>query len=490
MTNLLFTIILLCSGLLAVASFFLGRNSLRTKIREKVDALSGLNDDLSGSAEQVAAVSTDISVASKEQLDTLSSTVTASHEIRSMIEQTSESANQLKNQASELQSLTQSGNTAVEEMVLSSQDVKSGMEHFNTEMQQSMEQLSAALGVIKEIAGKTAVINEIVFQTKLLSFNASVEAARAGEMGKGFAVVAEEVGKLAQMSGGAANEISTIVEKSISVVNEAINATRSKIDSLTLVTTKKSEQGYLNAKTCEQVFSQMAKKFEETSLMIDHISSAAAEQAAGVAQLDVSVQKFQEAADRNRLIASQGIEHSHEVKTQIKTLSDLVISCTQNFGRLKAGGQKLKRFIWSDKLQLGVTAMDDEHKILIEKINNLVSVLEQYREDKNKTSLMKAFNELASYTVEHFSDEERFMESIGYAQLSSHKKIHQNLLKQVHGFGEQMNRGTVEDVKLISFLRNWLISHIMGIDMQYAAHYKEGSSTSGKSKVSKIRKAA
>ncbi|MBC7465119.1 MAG: hypothetical protein H7256_03945 [Bdellovibrio sp.] len=50
---------------------------------------------------------------------------------------------------------------------------------------------------MEEIGNKTKVINDIVFQTKLLSFNASVEAARAGEHGKGFAVVAEEVGKLA-----------------------------------------------------------------------------------------------------------------------------------------------------------------------------------------------------------------------------------------------------------------------------------------------------
>ena len=61
--------------------------------------------------------------------------------------------------------------------------------------------------LIETINQKTSVINDIVFQTKLLSFNASVEAARAGEHGKGFAVVAEEVGNLAQMSGNAAQEI-------------------------------------------------------------------------------------------------------------------------------------------------------------------------------------------------------------------------------------------------------------------------------------------
>ena len=61
---------------------------------------------------------------------------------------------------------------------------------------ESNKEIQEIVKVIAEIGNKTKVINDIVFQTKLLSFNASVEAARAGENGKGFAVVAEEVGKL------------------------------------------------------------------------------------------------------------------------------------------------------------------------------------------------------------------------------------------------------------------------------------------------------
>jgi hypothetical protein len=72
--------------------------------------------------------------------------------------------------------------------------------------------ISEIVELVKEIGNKTKVINDIVFQTKLLSFNASVEAARAGEHGKGFAVVAEEVGNLASMSGQASKEISALLE--------------------------------------------------------------------------------------------------------------------------------------------------------------------------------------------------------------------------------------------------------------------------------------
>lgn len=453
-------------------AFYWGRRSLRKSVANRLDSLRDLSADFSGSVEQVASVSIDIATASREQLDTLTSTVAASHEIRSMIEKTSDSTRSLHERASQLLDLAQSGNQAVQEMVSSSQETKSGMEHFGKEMQESMRQLEQVVVVIREIADKTKVINEIVFQTKLLSFNASVEAARAGEHGKGFAVVAEEIGKLAQMSGGAADQISQIVEKSVDVVNETIQSTRGKINSLTGEIARKSESGYENAKSCERVFGQMTGEIRETSAMVEHISVAASEQAQGVSQLDRSVQEFQEAADRNRLVASQGTEHSHEFKKQTQTLVKIVseLGDALSSGNKNDGRQRLKKFVWNSKLELGVSRMDDEHKILVEKINILVSRLEEQHVAKDKKALETAFGDLADYTAEHFSDEEKFMESIGYPQLQSHRRIHENLLKQVGAFGAQIRNGTLDDSKLVSFLRNWLISHIMGVDMQYAEH--------------------
>jgi len=452
---------------------FYRRPGRRAKVRDCVLELADVNQDLSGSAEQVASVARSVSSASQDQLDSLSSTVAASEEIRSMVERTSESASSLKTQATELLDFAQSGQKAVDTMVRSSQDVKSSMAVFETEMHESMAQLSAALDVIKQIATKTEVINTIVFQTKLLSFNASVEAARAGESGKGFAVVAEEVGKLARMSGDAANEIASIVQKSLKVSSEAIESTRSKIETLTSETQSKTEAGFQNAKTCEETFVQMGSKIRATTEMIEHITTASAEQAQGVTQLDHSIRQFKEAADRNRLISSQAIEQAREVETQVGVLGTLVTNFRSLTG-VKAGKKILKRFIWNDRLELGAPKMDAEHKILIDKINTLVSELESHSVKSDIPALVRAFQDLGDYTVEHFEDEERFMESIAYPQFSSHKRIHQNLLQQLQGFGEQIKQGQIDDEKLVSFLRNWLISHIMGVDMKYAEHYKTG----------------
>lgn len=94
-------------------------------------------------------------------------------------------------------------------------EIDSSNKELVKEIERNNTELTKITNMISEINEKTQVINDIVFQTKLLSFNASVEVVRAGEHGKGFAVVAEEVGNLASMSGKASLDISEMLETSI-----------------------------------------------------------------------------------------------------------------------------------------------------------------------------------------------------------------------------------------------------------------------------------
>ena len=445
----------------------------RKKMQINLDDVTTISFDLTGSAEQVSTVSTDLLSSSQEQLDTLNSTVSASHEINSMIMRTSDNAKELSENALQLQEMANEGRSIVQNMVTSSLEIKEGSEQFKNQMQESISELSNALLVIQEIADKTKLINEIVFQTKLLSFNASVEAARAGEHGKGFAVVAEEIGKLAQVSGNSSTEISKIVERSVRSVNQALEATKKKVEDLTSATEKRSDAGYTQAKSCETIFSSIDGKISQISSMVQEISTATSEQSIGVEQLDHAIGNLQEVADRNRLVASQSTEHAHAFAAQAKKLIRITEDMKFLLPKDKNKKVRLQQFIWSEKYMLGVNAMDDEHKVLVDKINFLVANLEAQYEKKDKASLYSAFIDLAEYTTEHFAHEENFMQTINYPQFSSHKKIHEKLLDQVGKYGQQIQNGTLDDQKLISFLRNWLISHIMGVDMQYAAHYKE-----------------
>ncbi|MCF8059334.1 MAG: bacteriohemerythrin [Bacteriovoracaceae bacterium] len=131
---------------------------------------------------------------------------------------------------------------------------------------------------------------------------------------------------------------------------------------------------------------------------------------------------------------------------------------------------KFDTFKWSDELSIGVTAMDNQHKVLIDKINTLIDDLSEDSPNSHKD-----FQALAGYVVEHFNDEEKYMESIGFPGLPIHKNIHKQLLEKVGEFDEDIRIGTVDKMKLISFLKMWLKSHIMGIDMKYGDFSQEKS---------------
>ena len=470
MVNILLVLVLfIVIGLIFCIKFIRERK----KMQLNLDDVTTISFDLTGSAEQVSTVSTDLLSSSREQLDTLNSTVSASHEINSMIMKTSDNAKELSENAVLLQNMANEGQNIVQDMVTSSLEIKVGSEFFKNQMNESINELSNALLVIREIADKTKLIDEIVFQTKLLSFNASVEAARAGEHGRGFAVVAEEIGKLAQVSGKSSLEISQIVDRSVSSVNLALEKTKKKVEDLTAMTAIKSEAGYVQAVNCESIFKSINGKISEINTMMKEISTAANEQSIGVEQLNYAIGNLQEVADRNRLVASQSTEHANSFAAQTKQLIKLTEDMKFLLPQDKNKKIRLQQFIWNDKYLLGVNDMDDEHKVLVGKINFLVTNLESQYVTVDKATLMSAFRDLAGYTAEHFAHEEKFLFSIKYPQASSHKKIHDKLLAQVGKYGQEIENGTLDDHKLISFLRNWLLSHIMGIVMQYDAHYQE-----------------
>ncbi len=124
-------------------------------------------------------------------------------------------------------------------------------------------------------------------------------------------------------------------------------------------------------------------------------------------------------------------------------------------------------FVWNPvEYSLDIELMDDEHQVLIAKMNKLAA---QNQAGASKLELLTSLRELGQYTVKHFDDEEAYLASIDYPKLATHRAIHRDLLRSLHEhIAEfQAGDGKVSD-KCLGFLKLWLGAHIKGIDMQYA----------------------
>ncbi|MBY0413477.1 MAG: hypothetical protein K2Q18_04900, partial [Bdellovibrionales bacterium] len=189
--------------------------NLTFQLIEVINDLNNASPELIESSNSMNSLSTGLSACATEQAAAVQETAASIEEITAMISRNSENATNAKKSSIENLEAVKVGQETLKGMIFAITDISKNNDSFNQFFTKNNEDLNQIVNVIRNIAEKTQVINDIVFQTKLLSFNASVEAARAGEQGKGFSVVAEEIGKLAQLSGEASNEIKKQLDESI-----------------------------------------------------------------------------------------------------------------------------------------------------------------------------------------------------------------------------------------------------------------------------------
>lgn len=416
---------------------------------------------------QLSTASSNLSSASTQQASALQQTAASVEEISAMVKKSSESASQSQEASSLSRSKAERGQVVIGEMVQAIDEINSNNESVMTEINASNERITDIVRVIQEIGNKTQVINDIVFQTKLLSFNASVEAARAGEHGKGFAVVAEEVGNLAAMSGQAAKEISTLLDGSLKKVENIVAETKEKVGGLVDRAKRTVARGGEVAKECGDVLQEIVVSAQKVSEMVSDIAAAGREQSHGVAEISKAIHQLNEATHTNAAAAEDCASSTQTLSEQVLQLRDASMKLKQ----VVDGGVRVSRFVWKDDYALRVDAMDDEHKVLIDKINHFAGALEKSKGQKS-SAVVSSFGDLAQYAVKHFADEEAFMESIGYEELPGHKQIHKRLLTAVGNYQARVEAGDFDAGELTAFLNDWLLTHILNVDMKYARHYR------------------
>lgn len=299
--NLFYALVLGILVLAMIFSWFFVEKISKSLVK-MVDLLKTRVDTSMETSGNLSDVSDELAAGSTEQAAAVQETVASMTEMTSMINQTAKHVEESESLAMEVNSRTQQGAKIMQDMVRSMETI-----------QQANEELHEMKMIIGEIAEKTKVINDIVFKTQLLSFNASIEAARAGQHGRGFAVVAEEVGNLAQMSGNAANEIADLLHKSQSQVEQIVESTKVRVS-----------EGQSVSGQAMETFNEIAEEVELITSKVKSIQDATREQEEGVSQVSVTMKQIDHTTQTNSNLATLASNHSDSVKEEADRLESIM----------------------------------------------------------------------------------------------------------------------------------------------------------------------
>ncbi|MFZ3230802.1 MAG: methyl-accepting chemotaxis protein [Pseudobdellovibrio sp.] len=317
------TIIFLWVGIL-IGFFVIVTTSIKTmnQINAVASKLKNTSSQVEDAANKIANASKELSEATTEQAASLVQTSSAIEQTSTMVAKNSENAKSAATTSAKSQNDAEKGKQVVEKMIYSMDQINDSNKNIMNQINYSNNQFGEIVKMIQEIGDKTKVINDIVFQTKLLSFNASVEAARAGEQGKGFSVVAEEVGNLAQMSGNAAKEISELLNGSIIKVESIVVDTKAKVEALIHEGSIKVEEGAAVAKDCGEMLEEIVTNVVSVSRMAGEISLASEEQAQGVREITNAVNKLDTMTQQNATTSIQASEAAKNLANQVAAMNE------------------------------------------------------------------------------------------------------------------------------------------------------------------------
>jgi methyl-accepting chemotaxis protein len=276
--------------------------SILRPIGEAIAVLGASASEVDSSAQKMSLYAEDLAQSATQQAAAVQESVASMTEMSSMIAQTSDSSIESLANARRMAERTQDGNRIMERLASSTEAIN-----------QANSQLREMVDIIAEISVKTSVINDIVFKTQLLSFNASIEAARAGQHGRGFAVVAEEFGSLAEISGKAAKEIQSLLETSRKHVTELVEMTHQRVS-----------DGLNVSKEALAIFNEISRDTNQITKQVQRISEATREQTIGVQQTSTAMNQMDQAAQRNSLLAGDTLRNASDLSGQSRQLATIM----------------------------------------------------------------------------------------------------------------------------------------------------------------------
>jgi methyl-accepting chemotaxis protein len=215
----------------------------------------------------------------------------ASQQLTASAQSLSEGANDEAASVEETTSSLEEINSSIARNATSSREMEQMALKGVKDADESGKAIQQMLTVMKTIADKVSIIEEIANQTNLLALNAAIEAARAGEHGRGFNVVATEVRKLAERSQAAAKEITRLTGSSQEVA-EASGA----------------------------LLSELVPSIRKTANIVQTVAAASADQASGIEQVTRALGQVDEITQRNAAAAEELAAMAEEMSAQADTL--------------------------------------------------------------------------------------------------------------------------------------------------------------------------
>ena len=263
----------------------LGIRSLGSSISELLALLDMTSSQLHNEMVQLSDAANTLATSSNQQAASLEETAAALEEVTSTVINTSQNAKKMSSLSNEVNSSVKKGETLAN-------NTYSSMQSINNEV-----------SLIEEA---TSIIDQIAFQTNILSLNAAVEAATAGEAGKGFAVVAQEVRNLANRSADAAKEITDIVNKAKSRADEGKKTADEMIDGYKILNENISNQLHI----------------------ISEVSNSTNEQQQAIEQINDAITQLDQTTQQNASAASQINSQCSSIEKLSKDLVDVVNKTT------------------------------------------------------------------------------------------------------------------------------------------------------------------
>lgn len=127
--------------------------------------------------------------------------------------------------------------------------------------------------------------------------------------------------------------------------------------------------------------------------------------------------------------------------------------------------------VWSPKYRLGIKAVDDQHRSIVDLINRLHDSI---KAGDAKRDMDEILRRMRDYALLHFAMEEKYMEEICYGGLEEHRAEHDVFRKKIPEFERSFHRGDLTvALEIMRLLMDWLLRHIQAVDRKYAPLFRE-----------------